>query len=119
MHADKKFKALIDSGAALSLFQTSIYNMIENCYKTTILPAAVHLKTANGSTMSSLGKATLHLHSANFKFSHTFITCDKLPGTNILFGIDIHKSTLYHIVGCGQTIIHTEGRIVFNLYQEL
>ena len=65
--------------------------MIKGCFKTKILPAAVHLKTADGSAMFSLGKATLHLHIANFKFSHTFIICDKLPDTDILFGIDIQK----------------------------
>ena len=28
---------------------------------------------------------------ANFKFSHSFVTCDKLPDTDILFCIDIQK----------------------------
>ena len=46
--------------------------MIEDCYKTKFLPAVVHLKTADGSSMSSLGKATLHLRITNFKFSHIF-----------------------------------------------
>ena len=41
--------------------------------------------------MSSLGKAILHLQIVNFKFSHTFIICDKLPDTDILFGIDIQE----------------------------
>ena len=61
MHAGKRFKALIDTGAALSLVCTSIYNMIEVHYKTKILPAAVHLRTVDGSVLSSLDKATLHL----------------------------------------------------------
>ena len=91
VHIGKRFKALIDSGAALSLAHTSAYNMIEDHYKTKILPAAVHLKTADGSSMSSLGKAALLLHTANFKFSHIFVICDKLPDTDILFGIDIQK----------------------------
>ena len=91
VHAGKRFKALIDSGAAISLACTSVYNMIEDCYKTKILPATVHLKTADGSSMSSMGKATLHLWIAHFKFPHTFIACDKLLGTDILFGIDIQK----------------------------
>ena len=65
--------------------------MIEDQYKTKILPAPVHLKTVDGSAMSSLGKATLHCHITNFKFSHAFIICDKLPDTDILFGIDIQK----------------------------
>ena len=83
-HAGKRFKALTDSAAALSLAHTSVYNMIEDCYKTKILPAVVHLKTADGSSMSSLGKATLYLCITNFKFSHTFIICDKVPETYIL-----------------------------------
>ena len=55
MHAGKRFIVLIDSGAALSLVCTSIYNMIEDCYNGKILPA-VHQKTVDGYAMSSLGK---------------------------------------------------------------
>ena len=65
--------------------------MIEVHYKIKIHPAVVHLKAAEGSSVLSLGKAALHLHIANFKFSHTFIICDKLIETVILFGIDIQK----------------------------
>ena len=69
------------------LICTSIYKMFEDQYKTKMLPAAV-----DGSAMSLLGKATLHLCITNFnKFSHTFIICDKLPDTDILFGIYIQK----------------------------
>ena len=77
VHAGKRFKTLIDSEAALLLVCTSACNMIEECYTTKLLHAAVHLKTVDGSSMSSLGKAALHLCIANFKFSHTFIICDK------------------------------------------
>ena len=75
VHVGKRFKALIDSGAALSLVCTSVYSMIKDCYKTKIVPAAVNLKTADGSAMSSIDKASMHLLIANFK----------LPDTNILF----------------------------------
>ena len=91
VHAGKRFKALIDSGAALSLVHTSIYNTIKDQYKTKILWTAVHLKTSDGLAMFSLGRATLHLCIANFRFSHTFIICDKLPDTDILFVIDVQK----------------------------
>ena len=63
-------------------------------YKTSILPIAIHLKTADGSAMSSMGKVMLHLDIADFKFSHTFIICDKLPETDFLFGVDLHKRYL-------------------------
>ena len=61
--------------------------------------------------MSSLGKTTLHLCIANFKFSHTFVICDKLPETNILFGIDIQKkySLSYSWDLDKQFIIQREG----------
>ena len=65
--------------------------MIAESYRTKILSAVVHLMTADGSSMSSLGNATLHLYIANFKFSHTLIICDKLPDTDILLGIDTQK----------------------------
>ena len=91
MHVGKRFKALIDSGAALLLICTSVYSMSEDHYKTKIVPAAVHLKTADRLALSSLGKATLHLHIVNFKFFHTFIIYDKLSDTDILFGKEIQK----------------------------
>ena len=79
-----------------------------------MLPAAVHLKTADGSMMSSPGKATLNLQNANFKFSHTFIICDKLPETDILFGIYIQKrySILYYWDSDKQLFIQRKGSLL-------
>ena len=111
MHAGKRFKALIDSGAALSLAHTSIYNIIKDCFKTKIILAAVHLKTADGSSMSFLGKTILYPCIASFKFSYTFIICDKLPDTNSLFGIVIQKrySLSYSWDADKQLFIQREG----------
>ena len=39
--------------------------------------------------MSAIGTTALHLRIAEFKFTHNFIICDKLPGTELIFGIDI------------------------------
>ena len=91
VHAGKQFKALISSGATISLMHPSMYNMIEDCYKTSILPTVIHLRTADGSPMSSVRKVTLHLWIANFKFSHTSIICNRLPKTAFLFGINLQK----------------------------
>ena len=97
--------------AAILLAPTSVQNMIKDCYKTKILPAVVHLKTADGSSMLSLGTATLHLHIADFKFSHTFIICDKLPETDILLGMHIQKksSLSYCLDSNKQLFIQREG----------
>ena len=38
--------------------------------------------------MTALGMIALHLRIADFKFTHNFIICDRLPDTEIIFGID-------------------------------
>ena len=48
---EKDLTALMDSGATISLMHMSVYNMIEDYYKTNILPTVVHLKTADRSPM--------------------------------------------------------------------
>ena len=61
--------------------------------------------------MSLRGKATFHLHSAGFTFSHTFIICGKLQETNFLFGINLQKR--YSLSHCWdldrQLSIYREG----------
>ena len=68
--------------------------MAEDHYKTSILHTGIHLKTADGSTVSLMGKAVLHVCIADFEFLHTFITCDKLQEIDFLFGIDLQKRYL-------------------------
>ena len=41
--------------------------------------------------MTALGMTALHLRIADFKFTHNFIICNRLPDTKIIFGKDIHK----------------------------
>ena len=41
--------------------------------------------------MTALGMTALHLTIAEFKFTHNFIICDRLPDTEIIFGINIQK----------------------------
>ena len=49
------------------------------------------LNTADGSPMTVLGMTALYLRIAEFKFTHNFIICDRLPDTEIIFGIDVQK----------------------------
>ena len=104
VYARKCFKAFIVSSAAISLMDTSMYSMIEDHYKTLILSATLNLWTADGSPMSSMGKATLHLWIEDFKFSHTFVICDKLPEADFLFRIDIQQ--LYSLSYCWDSDRH-------------
>ena len=41
--------------------------------------------------MTTLGSTVLHLHIANFKFTHNFIICNQLLDMELIFGIDIQK----------------------------
>ena len=61
VHAGKRYKALIDSGATISLLWYSAYKSIEDFYKTPIQPTTAKLNTADGSPMSVLGFTALHL----------------------------------------------------------
>ena len=41
--------------------------------------------------MTALGMTGIHLRIAEFQFMHNFIICDRLPDTEIIFGIDVQK----------------------------
>ena len=41
--------------------------------------------------MMALGMTALHLRIADFKFTHTFIICNRLLDTELLFAVDIQK----------------------------
>ena len=94
VHTGKGYKALIDSGAAISLIRYSTYQLIDHSFKTPIQPTITTLNTANRLPMTVLGMTALHHRIAEFKFTHNFIICDRLPDTEIIFGIDVQKTFL-------------------------
>ena len=69
------------------------------------------LNTADGSPMMALGMTALNLMIADFKFTHTFIICDRLPETEIIFGIDVQKKFHYHMLGIKRRI-QKDGRFL-------
>ena len=85
VHAGKQYKALIDSGAAISLLRYSAYKNIEYCFKAPTQPTTAKLNRADGSPMSTLGMTALHLRIAEFKFMHNFIICNWLQDTELIF----------------------------------
>ena len=91
VHAGKCYKALINSGADISLLQYSTYKNMRDSYKTPIQPTTAKMNTADGSPVTALGKTALHLRIAEFKFTHNFVICDRLPDTEIIFSIDMQK----------------------------
>ena len=91
VHTSKCYKALIDSGAAISLIRYSTYQHIDNSFKTPIQLTTAKLKTGDGLLMTALGMKALHLRIADFKFTHNFVICNRLPDTELILGIDIQK----------------------------
>ena len=55
VHAGKYYKALIDSGAAISLIRYSTHQTIDSSFKTQIQATTAKLNMADGSPMTSLG----------------------------------------------------------------
>ena len=100
VHAGKCYKALIDSGAAISLLRYSAYKNIGHSYKTPIQPTTAKLNTADGSPMTAL-----HLRIAEFKFTHNFTICDSLPDMELIFGIDVQKISLFLTLGTKKRIV--------------
>ena len=78
-------------GAAISLVRYSMYQNIDINLKTAIQATLIQLNTVDGSPMTALGIITLQLRIVDFKFSHNFIVCDRLPETELLFGFNIQK----------------------------
>ena len=91
VNAGKHYKAHTDSGAAISLVRYSTYQNKDNSLKTAIQTTLIHLNTADGSPMTALGITIFQLQIADFKFLRSFTICDRLPDTEILFGIDAQK----------------------------
>ena len=89
--AGKCYKALIDSGATISLLRYSMYHHTDYSFKTPIVPTIAKLNTGDSSPMTALGMTILHLRIADLKFSHKFVICNRFPDTEIIFGIDIQK----------------------------
>ena len=87
VHTGKCYKALIHSGAAISLLQYSTYQHTEDTLKTPIQPTTAKLNTANCSPVTALGRTALHLQIPDLKFTHNFVICNRLMELEIIFAI--------------------------------
>ena len=76
-----------------------MYHLIDDSFKTPIQPTNTKLNTVDDSPMTALGMTVLHLRITDFKFTHNFIICDRLPDTEIIFGIGVQKKLSISCVG--------------------
>ena len=119
VHAGKCYKTLIDSRPALSCIRYSTYQLIKNSFKTPLQSTNTKLNTADDSPMTALGMTVLHLRIADFKLTHNFIICNRLPDMEIIFGIDIQNNSQYHMLGIRQKLLHTMRWKIPHIHQEL
>ena len=68
---------------------------VDSSFKTPIQTTTTMLNTADESPMMALGMPAFHFRISDFKLTHTFIICNRLPDTEILFGIDIQKKNSF------------------------
>ena len=73
------------------LIRYSAYPLIDDSFKTPIQATTTTLNTVDGLPKTALGMTALHLRIADFKFIHNFIICERLPDTEIIFGINVQK----------------------------
>ena len=105
VHAGRCYKALIDSGADISLIRYSTYQTIDSILKTPIQATTTKFNTADGSPMTALGMKALLLRITDFKFAYNFIKSNRLPDMEMLFGIDIQKRFPCHMSGIRKRIV--------------
>ena len=101
VHAGKHYKALIDSGAVISLINYSTYQHIDNSFKTPIQPTTAKLNTADSSLMTALGMTALYLRIEDFKFTHNFVIYNRLPDYRTYFW-DRCSEGILHFLHVGQ-----------------
>ena len=61
--------------------------------------------------MTALGMTALHLRIAEVKFTHNFVICNRLPDMKIIFGIDIQKKFLFHMLQTKRRIVIYKGTV--------
>ena len=69
--------------------------------------------------MTALGMTALHLRIADFKFTHNFVICNRLPDTEIIFGIDIQKKFPISYAWDKEKNCYIQRWVIFNLYAKL
>ena len=116
VHAGKCYKALIDSGADISLLWYSTYKNIEYSYKTPIQPTTAKLHTADGST----GNDSFTLEDSGIQIHPQFCNLQQTPGYRDYFWYRHTKEVLSFIhLGKGKKLLYIKGCQIPHLHMKL
>ena len=70
--------------------------------------------------MTALCMMALHLRIPDFKFTHNFVICNRLPDTEIIFGIDVQKKfSISYVWEKEKKMLYTKRWKIFNIYLKL
>ena len=110
VHTGKCYKALIDSGATLSLLRYSTYKKIEDCCKTPIQPTTAKLNTADGSPMSAIGTMALHLKLLNLNSHITLLFVTNYQRQSLFLVLIYRENSHYHMHGTRKETATYKGK---------
>ena len=110
VHVGKCYKALIDSGAAISLLRYSSYKNIEDCYKTPIQPTTAKLDTVDGSPMSAIGTTALHLRILNSNSHITLLFVTNYQRQSLSWALICSENSHYHMHGTRKETATYKGK---------
>ena len=110
VHAGKHYKALIVSGAAISLLQYSTYQHIEDSFRTPKQPTTTKLNTANGSPMTAFRYNSFTIKDSRFQIYPQL--CDLQQATrhgNYLWHRYSEKVCAFIHLGQGKELLYIKG----------
>ena len=81
----QNFRALVDTGADISLIHSRVYKRIKNEVK--LQPVRARLQTVNGNPLIPLGRVSLSFRVGTEKVEHSFLVVDDI-NKNIILGRD-------------------------------
>ena len=119
VHAGKCYKALIDSGAAISLLRYSTYKKMEDLYKTLIKPTTAKLNTADGSPMSAIGATAMHLRIAELNSHTTLLFVTNCQKQNSFLALIFRENSHYLMPGTQNETVTYKGKEIFSLHAHL
>ena len=91
VHAGKHYKALIDSGAVISLLHYSTYQHIEDSFQDPHTTHNSKTEHCQWFTYDNLRYDSSSLKDSRFQIYPNYVICDRLPDTEMIISIDIQK----------------------------
>ena len=117
----QKFRALIDSGAEVSLMHTRVYNALKWAPKNLKKNVNINLQSVNGGNIGVKGQAQIDFEIKGQKLKHKFLIVENM-NRNLILGRDWMVQNgvrLYFDLGCfriGKTYVPLKKTSMWHLF---